>query len=862
MVRFSVIIFFSLLFGISDAKKALAQNAEADSLRRIAQNTSDPFEKSKILNQISISLIPIDVGKAWAAAEESVSLARQSGNKLQLGWSLLSESICLQIEGENELAVSRFSEIFKLNKNLKDAALEAYTTNIKANQFRDEGYFDSAIYNYEKARVIMARVNDTQFIIFSHLELTRHFLILNENERAKREIDAALALINKNPSITFLREAYLLLGTVLLQQFNYTEAEKYLKKAEEITEKNSTSFLRIIAARGDIIFQQGDFPAAIEIWKSILDAEKQIGYKYDLAMLLLKIAEAYSEQGFRKIAVEYLNTCLEISTKSGFDFIKSEAWFELAWVAYRTGDFKSATEKVKASEVHPKKVGLSIWVAACNNLRGLIYMGRKMYDSSLYFHKVALDARTKSGRQIAISSSLFNIGELYVNRKEYNKALNLLQQGVKIDESIQDNYGRSLYYYQLSKAFAGLNETDSVKFYLMKSIGLAVPNSAYEILQKSYIDLAKLLQKNGETDEAIRYLEKYIIIGDSLYNKQTAQTLAAYETLFELDKKEKAIELLNKDKELAEANSRNQLLFLYVLITGLIFLIFLALFYKRTGAKMKILNKSNEQKAKELEGTNLTLQKLYTELQGNHDELKKTIEKLEQAQDQLLKSEKMASLGILAAGVAHELNNPLNYIKGGVTTLEIQASREGRKESPDFNNSLSIIHEGINRASAILKGLGQYSRQSEKMTESCDLNKILDNCLVILSNSLKYHVKVIRSFSSESLIISGNEGKLHQAFINIIANAEQAITGEGTISISTKSTEKAIEVTISDTGCGISKENLKQLGNLFFTTKEPGKGTGLGLSISYKIIQEHGGKIHVESELGKGTIFTMTFSKS
>lgn len=861
MARFFSLFCFLLLSWIPDTNQLFAQNTEVDSLRKAAEVTNDPVEKSKILNQLSLSLIPTDIVKARSAAEQAVSLARQSENKLQLGWSLLSESICHQIEGENELAVSRFNEIFRINKSLKDAPLEAYTLNIKANQFRDQGYFDSALFNYEKARVVMARVNDTQFNIFSHLELTRHFLILNENERANREIDAALALIKTNPTASYLREAYLLKGIVLLQEFKYSAAEDFLKKAEVITDKNSTSYLRIIAARGDIVFQQGDFPAAIEIWKSILDAEKEIGYKYDLAMLLLKIAEAYSEQGFRKIAVEYLNTCLEISTKSGFDFIKSEALFELAWVAYRTGDFKSATEKVKDSEEHPRKVGLSVWVAACNNLRGLIYMGRKMYDSSLYFHKIALASRVKAGRQIAISSSMFNLGELYVNRKEYNKALELLRQGVKIDESIQDNYGRSLYYYQLSKAFAGLNKTDSVKYYLMKSISLAAPNSAYEILQKSYLDLAKLLQRNGETDEAIRYLEKYINIGDSLYSKQTAQTLAAYETLFEVDKKEKAIELLNKDKALTEANARNQLLLLYILIAGVILLIFLALFYRRTGARMKILNKSNEEKATELEGTNLTLKKLYSELQVNHDELKQTIEKLEQAQDQILKSEKMASLGILAAGVAHELNNPLNYIKGGVTTLEIQASREGRTESPDFKNSLSIIHEGINRASAILKGLGQYSRQSEKMTESCDLNKILDNCLVILSNSLKYHVKVIRDFSNEPPMVPGNEGKLHQAFINIIANAEQAIVGEGTITISTRSTEKNIEVSITDTGCGISKENLKKLGNLFFTTKEPGKGTGLGLSISYKILQEHGGKIHVESELAKGTTFRLIFNK-
>ena len=835
------------------------QNREIDSLFKAAEQTSDLVKKSQLLNQASLSLIPTDIQKAHRTAAKAVEIAKESRDKLQLGWSILSEGICLQIEGENKLANTRFEEIFQLNKSIRNPSLEAYTVNLVANQLRDQGYFDSALHQYEKARGIMARVNDPQFIIVSRLELTRQFLILNDNERSSREIDAALAQIHANPSTSLLREALLLKGISLLQQFEYKEAEVYLTKAEKLSDKNSSSYLRVMAARGDILFQQGDFPGAIAIWKTILNAEKEIGYKFDLAMLLLKIAEAYSEQGFRKIAIEYLNTCLEISEKCGFDFLRSEAYFELAWADYRNSDYTEAGKKLNIAAEHPQKINLEVWIAANNNLRGLIYMGRKMYDSSLYYHDLALKKRLLSNRKVAISSSLFNMGELFVNRKEYKKALDFLYRGLKIDESIHDDYGKSLYYYQLSRAHNGLKETDSARYYLMKSISMAVPNSAYEILRKSYLDLATILQNTGNTNEAIQYLEKYINIGDSLYNKQTVQTLAAYETLFELDKKQKEIELLNKDKELGEANNRIQQLVLYIFGAGLILMILLVISYKRNGAKLKVLNRINEQKAAELSEANSALQKLYSDLQGNNNELKETLNKLSQAQSQILKSEKMASLGVLAAGVAHELNTPLNYIKGGISTLEIQAQKSGEIEKPEFQSSISIIQEGISRASAILKGLGQYSRQSEKMTEPCDLNKIIENCLVILSSSLKYHVKVIRDYSPDMPVISGNEGKLHQAFINILSNAEQAIIGEGTITVSTRLKESYAEVSISDTGSGISKENMKRLGNLFFTTKEPGKGTGLGLSISYKIIEEHQGQIHVESETGKGTTFTLTF---
>jgi len=857
-------LLFGFVFTIScfTPVDSIGQGNAFDSLSQALKTTTDPLKRSQLLNQLSFNQIPTDLEYALKLAEDALRYAKKSGNEHQIGWSLLNQGLCFQIRGDNNIAEKIFLDILELNQRLKDQSLEAYTINLQANQLRDQGSFDLAFIFYEKAKKLMVGKNDYDFEILSRLEQARYFMVLNKNDQAEKNIDEAISILNIHTSPAMLREAFLLKGNVLWQKFEYSDAETWLSRAESLSEKNSSSYLRIMHNRGEILFHQGDFPAAIEIWKSILDAEKKIGYKYDLANLLLNLAEAYSEQGYRKIANEYLSTCLDISARSGFQFIRSQALFEVAWIAYRNKNYSLAKKKIKEAEGPYNNESFPVWIAACNNLQGLIYMGRKMYDSSLYFHNLAYQVRLKEAKEIAISSSLFNIGELFVHRKEYQKALEFLWRGLKIDISINDQYGQSLYYYQLSRAHSGLNQLDSVKYYLEISIENAVPNSAYEVLQKSYLDMGALLQRTGKFQEAAQFLEKYIGISDSLYNKQTVQTLAAYETLFEVDKKEKEIELLNKDKELVTANSRIQTMILYTLLVSIVILIALVIFFVRMGVRLRFLNRSNEEKANELAKANKSLQSLYSDLQKNNNELRITLEKLKHAQDQLLRSEKMAALGVLAAGVAHELNNPLNYIKGGVTTLEIQSFHNQEIDQEKFKKSLKIIYEGIDRANEILKGLGQYSRQTENMYERCNLNKILDNCVVILSNALKFHVKIEKEFASEAPIIIGNEGKIHQAFINIISNAEQAIEGNGTIYLSTQIIEDNITVKIKDTGKGISKENLKRLGDLFFTTKEPGKGTGLGLSISYKIIEDHGGKILVESELDKGTTFTLTFPAS
>jgi signal transduction histidine kinase len=232
---------------------------------------------------------------------------------------------------------------------------------------------------------------------------------------------------------------------------------------------------------------------------------------------------------------------------------------------------------------------------------------------------------------------------------------------------------------------------------------------------------------------------------------------------------------------------------------------------------------------------------------------------LQRAQEQLVQAEKMASLGVLSAGVGHEINNPLNFIKGGVNALANHLKTQHKNFDEEVKPFIDIINEGVNRATAIVKGLSHFSRQNKKYDEACDLHKIIDNCLLILNSKLKHKAAVEKTFAPSLPTFLGNEGQLHQAILNILSNAEQAITEKGRMQITTSVEKDHIKLVIADNGHGISKENLSKISDPFFTTKAPGEGTGLGLSITYKIIADHKGKILVSSELNKGTEFVLLF---
>ncbi|MBS2096649.1 sensor histidine kinase [Carboxylicivirga linearis] len=250
-----------------------------------------------------------------------------------------------------------------------------------------------------------------------------------------------------------------------------------------------------------------------------------------------------------------------------------------------------------------------------------------------------------------------------------------------------------------------------------------------------------------------------------------------------------------------------------------------------------------------------------TRINGNlhyqKEELKIALNELNEAHDKLLKSEKMATLGVLAAGIAHEVNSPLQYIQGGALGIEAYFEKHYNTIPEDVKSLLDSINEGVNRSADIVASLNQFSRQKQEKTDAVNIHQIIDNCLTILGNKIKYKVDIEKHFQRDDIIVSGNEGQLHQVIINILTNAIQAMHNEGKINIQTKLKDNKAELIFTDNGEGIKPEDLSKLTEPFFTTKPSGEGTGLGLSISQKIIEEHKGQILFDSTLGKGTTVTI-----
>jgi two-component system NtrC family sensor kinase len=226
------------------------------------------------------------------------------------------------------------------------------------------------------------------------------------------------------------------------------------------------------------------------------------------------------------------------------------------------------------------------------------------------------------------------------------------------------------------------------------------------------------------------------------------------------------------------------------------------------------------------------------------------------AQNEIMESKKLAMIGQLASGVAHEINNPL----GGILLFSHLLLRKAPEEGPERENLERIAREA-ERCQKVVRGLLDFAGQREPTTEQLDVNNVVEKAISLLENqSLFHNIEIVKQLQQGMPRICADESQIEQVFVNIVMNAAEAMEGHGSLKINTNQTAtgNGVAISFSDTGPGISEEDLQQLFQPFFTTKEVGYGTGLGLSISHGIIERHGGTIKAVSSLGKGSTFIVT----
>jgi signal transduction histidine kinase len=479
-----------------------------------------------------------------------------------------------------------------------------------------------------------------------------------------------------------------------------------------------------------------------------------------------------------------------------------------------------------------------------------VYQMLNQPDSAMLYAKKAYEVLKGSEDEGNVSNVL---GDAYEANFNYDSALILYHNAVS--GSLKSHKRPDLIdgYNGIVAVYKAKNNLDSAVCYSKKVLAENIEKTYPIGLLKAASTLADIYESLNKSDSSLKYLRKAITIKDSLFSRE--KTMAIQNVAYKEQEKQKEIEA-------SQLKYQNQLR-IYFLLAGFIALLVLALILLR--------NNRNKQKA-------------YALLQNQKQETDKQRSKAEQAlavlkstQSQLIQSEKMASLGELTAGIAHEIQNPLNFVNNfSDVNNELVDEAKLEMEKGNFNevemilnnikdNEQKINHHG-KRADAIVKGMLQHSRSSSGQKEPTDINALADEYLRLAYHGLRAKDKSFNAitktdFDSKVNKINIMSQDIGRVILNLINNAFYAVNekkkqvGDGyepTVSVSTKKTNEKVEIKVSDNGNGIPQKIVDKIFQPFFTTKPTGQGTGLGLSLSYDIVKAHGGEIKVEAKEGEG----------
>ncbi len=643
------------------------------------------------------------------------------------------------------------------------------------------------------------------------------------------------------------------LGATYWYLGEYENAKESYFKARKIWEtlgdknKLSRNFFNVA-----LLYQYiGEFEKALDLHNQSLQILDSLEDEPGKAKVYNNLGLIYSRKGNMAESLKNYLKSLEINKEYNDEWGLASDYNNIAILYNRQKKFEQALEYYFLSLELKEKTGNKLRIANTLANIGAVYTELNELDKALSFNTQALNIRQELNSKRDISDSYSNLGVIKLKQKKYDESIGYYLKTIAIDQEVGNKAGLAQSFINMAMAYLSKRDFKEAEKYCLEAKQLAEIHGYHSLEIECNRFLSDLYEQSNKLTKALHHFKIYKALEDSIQSNTSLQRLGLLEAELKFRNERDSLALIQERERIvyeAELERKDYLQTVTIIILVISIIAGLLVY-----SQYKLKIKSNQQ----LQKLNQEITNQNQKISKQHQELSETINELKQTQNQLIRSEKMASLGVLVAGLGHEINNPLNYIKGGVWQL----SNTIKNKDADFatlEENLVLVDHGVDRIAKIINSLTNFNWQEANQVENCKIHEIINNCLVILEPRLKHRISIEKNFIKHLPDVYANNSSLHQVFLNILSNAEQAIDGKGLITISTSLDHDDVIVSIKDDGEGISEGNLSRVGDPFFTTKDPGVGTGLGVYIANDLITAQKGSISYESVLGTGTTVTIS----
>jgi len=726
----------------------------------------------------------------------------------------------------------------------------------------------------------------------ARINLTNEMIVKVSEVNLDSSIILGKSVLQESRKLGYIKgeaNALINMSSILLKKSDFDSAKQYLNDAKMIVLrlKDSTLLASVYGTQGMMYGMQGKYDTSMVYFKRAIVIAERMNNTQNLGRYYGGLAIGYQMQSNYPEALRYQQKSLQLAEAQ--DNISSQAYtlLNMGNTYQKINDTLRAEKTLLKAIDLAKKAGLkNVEIYSYSNLSSLYQDMKKWEEDYKYAIKAVLLA-DEVGDTAIEAASYSKAGIALSNLKRYSEAVILIKKGMAIPEATNQPIINS----QLNEAMAHTlmlqEKYDEAISYFEKCLEISKKTDQYDPnVAAINLELARCYENTGAYKKALFNFKAYATIKDSITSKENIQQATELTMTYEFDKKQAIARAEQNVKDAEGQRVKNQQLYTilalgFLLLSGIIIAL--------------ILFRNNKQKQK----ANLLLKRQKIKVE-------KTLFELKTTQSQLIQSEKMASLGELTAGIAHEIQNPLNFVNNFsevsneiLTELQEERSKNSNERDEKLENELlydikqnleKINHHG-KRADAIVKGMLQHSRKNTAEREPTDINALCDEFLRLSYHGLRakdknFNATLKTDFDDSIGKINIIPQDIGRVILNLITNAfyacnersrsavnekmsafakaENGIGYQPTVWVSTKqihptdcaeNVQSGIEISVKDNGNGIPADILDKIFQPFFTTKPTGQGTGLGLSLSYDIVTAHGGELKVETDSEKYTQF-------
>jgi signal transduction histidine kinase len=852
-----------------------AQNP-ADSLRQLIHEADDPRHRIDLLNKLAGELIEINLEESYQTSSQALRDSRKNSYLKGEGWALTYQASYYKFSGQPHRAIELIRQAIQIATQLEDVNLKAYAYLLCGRTYREVGKLDSVRHYFLLAETEQMRQPDYQALWQISASISSMYLTDNNTDKALEYAERSLKLAESLNKTAPLAYSYLDIGNCYRDKFDFVKALSFYQKALDMNGQANWVLTDYNEGIGQLYFLQGDFEKASQAIGFVIKTYEAHNGRNALAHSMIKMAQILQEIGLYDISSEYLYKALKIAETSGYTALAGDAHYELARINYQNNQPDVSLKNVNKAEAIYQSLGYKLKVSGCMAVKGIIYMMKNNFDSSIYYHQTALNVRMALNNKTAISSSFINMGDLYFEFHKSDQALDYFLKGIKYDTELGDFFGVCQFQNKIATIYLQRRDFEKASIYLMDAMKLARQSSSFTWMGITYNNLALLSEAKGNFKESLTLRKQFEAMNDSIYSIGTAQSLASYNTLFELSKKDEQIDLLNKEKLLQQEQIRLRNTILYVVVALVVMLALSVYMFYHYSSRLRRLNRNVQERseeietqAEELQESNQALVKLNDELIQRKEEIQHQAEELKVSHETIGKIneglEKMVEqrttelrsayqeLDTFFYRSSHDFRRPLTTLMGLAEVAKLSVKD---KNALELFEKVSTTAVNLDKMLLKLQSISDVGSHQLVFKEVL-LKQIIENALEPYRNTLldkqarvTIDVKLNKPFISYPVLVKIMMENLIENAITF-SNPEQPH-----VLIRAHRTASSVFIEVEDNGEGIKADVKDHVFEMFFRGSERSMGNGLGLYIARKAVEKISGKISFTNNVDRpGTTF-------